>query len=109
MRLKRLYDAIEFGVADLDHPALKKKIVSLQAIRDQAKADGDHAQVLAESVGQRAITPAMVEKVARTARERPRIAVLFRNGGWGEIRTHGTLSRTAVFKTAALNRSATHP
>ena len=30
-------------------------------------------------------------------------------GGWGEIRTHGTLSRSAVFKTAALNRSATHP
>ena len=32
-----------------------------------------------------------------------------RGGGWGEIRTHGTLTRTAVFKTAALNRSATHP
>ena len=30
-------------------------------------------------------------------------------GGWGGIRTHGTLTRTAVFKTAALNRSATHP
>ncbi|HQU23243.1 MAG: hypothetical protein B7Z67_02060 [Acidiphilium sp. 21-60-14] len=85
MRLKRLYDAIEFGVADLDDPPLKK-IVSLQAIRDQAKADGDHAQVLAESVGQRAITPAMVEKVARTARESPRIAVVFRNGGWGVCR-----------------------
>jgi hypothetical protein len=31
------------------------------------------------------------------------------NGGWGGIRTHGTLARTAVFKTAAFNRSATHP
>jgi hypothetical protein len=30
-------------------------------------------------------------------------------GGWGGIRTHGTLARTAVFKTAAFNRSATHP
>jgi hypothetical protein len=30
-------------------------------------------------------------------------------GGWGGIRTHGTLARTAVFKTAALNHSATHP
>jgi hypothetical protein len=30
-------------------------------------------------------------------------------GGWGGIRTHGTLTRTAVFKTAAFNRSATHP
>ena len=31
------------------------------------------------------------------------------NGGWGGIRTHGTLSRTLVFKTSAFNRSATHP
>ena len=30
-------------------------------------------------------------------------------GGWGGIRTHGRLSPTAVFKTAALNHSATHP
>lgn len=30
-------------------------------------------------------------------------------GGEGGIRTHGTLSRTAVFKTAALNHSATSP
>ena len=32
-----------------------------------------------------------------------------RIGGWGEIRTHGMLSHSAVFKTAALNHSATHP
>ena len=31
------------------------------------------------------------------------------DGGWGGIRTHGGLSPTAVFKTAALNHSATHP
>lgn len=31
------------------------------------------------------------------------------DGGWGEIRTHGMLSHSAVFKTAALNHSATHP
>ena len=30
-------------------------------------------------------------------------------GGWGEIRTHGPLARTTVFKTVALDRSATHP
>ena len=30
-------------------------------------------------------------------------------GGGGGIRTHGTVSRTAVFKTAALNHSATPP
>ncbi len=31
------------------------------------------------------------------------------SGGWGGIRTHGALARTPVFKTGALNRSATHP
>ena len=33
---------------------------------------------------------------------------LFRSG-WGGIRTPGTVTRTAVFKTAALVHSATHP
>src|SRR3546814_12873033 len=30
-------------------------------------------------------------------------------GGWGGIRTHGEREPTAVFKTAALYYSATHP
>ena len=30
-------------------------------------------------------------------------------GGWGRIRTHGGLAATPVFKTGALNHSATHP
>lgn len=30
-------------------------------------------------------------------------------GGWGGIRTHGTVSRTPVFKTGSLNHSDTHP
>lgn len=31
------------------------------------------------------------------------------DGRWGGIRTHGTLSRTPVFKTGSLNHSDTHP
>ena len=31
------------------------------------------------------------------------------NGGRGEIRTHGGYEPTSVFKTGALNRSATLP
>ena len=34
---------------------------------------------------------------------------LFLNGGGGGIRTHGTLARTTVFKTAPINRSGTPP
>ena len=30
-------------------------------------------------------------------------------GGWGGIRTHGEREPTPVFKTGALNHSATHP
>src|SRR5271165_1821831 len=73
LRLKRLYDAIESGIADLGDPALKERVAGLTAIRDQAKADADRAEAMAESVGQRAITPVMVQKFAKTARERIRI------------------------------------
>ncbi|MEC5292811.1 MULTISPECIES: recombinase family protein [unclassified Aurantimonas] len=73
LRLKRLYDAIESGVADLDDPALKDRITGLKAIRDQARADADRAQALLESSGQKAITPQMVRKFAQTARERMRL------------------------------------
>jgi len=72
LRLKRLYDAIEAGVADLDDPALKVRIASLKAIRDQAQADAARAAMLEDS-GQRAITPQMVQRFAGTARKRIRI------------------------------------
>ncbi len=48
LRLKRLYDAIESGVADLTDPALKERIAGLKAIRDQARgrcrAGASHAR-----------------------------------------------------------------
>lgn len=51
LRLKRLYDAIEAGVADLDDPAVKDRIDGLKAIRDQAKADADRAQAMLQNSG----------------------------------------------------------
>ena len=73
LRLKRLYDAIEAGVADLDDPALKERVASLKAIRDQAQADADRAAAMLQSSAQQSITPQMVQRFARTARERIRI------------------------------------
>ena len=70
LRLKPLYDAIEAGIADLDDPALKERIASLKAIRGQAQAGAARAAATLESSGQQAITPQMVQKFARTARER---------------------------------------
>jgi Recombinase zinc beta ribbon domain len=37
-KLRRLYDAIENGVADLADPMLKDRVAELKAIRDQARA-----------------------------------------------------------------------
>ncbi len=73
LRLKRLYDAIEAGIAELDDPALKERVTSLKAIRDQAQIDAERATAMLESSGQQAVTPQMVQKFAGTARERIRI------------------------------------
>ncbi len=74
MRLKRLYDAIESGVADLDDPALKDRVARLKSVRDQAQAEAERAAAVLNSAGHQSITPAMVRKFAATARERIRIA-----------------------------------
>ncbi len=105
LRLKRLYDAIEAGIADLDDPALKDRIDGLKAIRDQAKADTDRAQTMLQNSGQKAVTPQMLRKFAATARERIRLE----GGGYrrdhlralaqrvevaeGEVRIMGSKSR----------------
>ncbi len=72
LRLKRLYEAIEAGVADLDDPALKERIAGLKVIRDQAMADAERAQALLDSPGHNAISPTMIHGFARRARERIR-------------------------------------
>jgi hypothetical protein len=61
------------AVADLDDPALKERVASLRAIRDQAQADAARATAMLETSGQQAIAPQMVQRFARTARERIRI------------------------------------
>jgi len=43
-RLKRLYDAIEAGAADLDDPALEERIAGLKLLRDRARADAGRTQ-----------------------------------------------------------------
>jgi site-specific DNA recombinase len=43
-KLKRLYDAIENGIADVSDPMLKERVTELRAIRDQALADAERAE-----------------------------------------------------------------
>jgi hypothetical protein len=73
LRLKRLYDAIETGVADLGDPGLKERITGLKAIRDQAQADIMRAQAMSDSATQQPITTTVLRKFAATARKRMRI------------------------------------
>lgn len=82
LRLKRLYEAIESGVADLNDPALKERVVALRALRDQAQADSERAQAMLESSGSMAVTPTVLRKFAATARRR------LRQEGGGYRRDH---------------------
>jgi len=43
-KLKRIYDAIENGVADLADPMLKDRVAELKSIPDQAHADAERAE-----------------------------------------------------------------
>jgi site-specific DNA recombinase len=56
-----------------EHAALYLRVSTARQVRDQAQADAERAAAMLESSAQQAITPAMVRKFARTARERIRI------------------------------------
>jgi site-specific DNA recombinase len=115
-RLKRLYDAIEAGVADLGDPALKDRIDGLKAIRDQAKVDAERAQAMLQHSGNQALSPQMLSRFARTARQRIRLE----GGGYrrdhlralaqrvevaeGEVRIMGSKSR--LLQTLVANGGA---
>lgn len=73
MRLQRLYDGVEAGVFDPREPALAERITGLRGIHDQAQADASRIEVMLQRSGDRAITPAMIRRFARAARERIRL------------------------------------
>ena len=73
LRLNRLYDAIEGGVANLADPELKTRMATLKATRDQARVDADRALALLQTISQKSITPEMLRNFAITARDRMRL------------------------------------
>jgi hypothetical protein len=75
-KLKRLYDAIENGIADLSDPQLKDRVAELKATRDQARLDAERAEDAIDRAGP-TITPTL-RTFARTARKRMRTE----NGGY---------------------------
>ena len=70
-KLKRLYDAIENGIADVSDPMLKERVTELNAIRDQARADAERAAGALERLGP-GITPQALKTFATQARRRMR-------------------------------------
>jgi hypothetical protein len=49
--VKRLYHAIENGIADVSDPMLKERVTELRAIRDQARADAERAEGALDRLG----------------------------------------------------------
>ncbi len=70
-RLKRLYDAIESGVADIEDESLKERIAELRALKSQAQVDAERATIALDAVGVE-ITPAKLRTFADAARQRLR-------------------------------------
>ena len=70
-KLKRLYDAIENGIADVSDPMLKERVTELKAIRDQARADAERAEGALDRLGP-SITPQALKTFASQARRRMR-------------------------------------
>ena len=68
-KLKRLYEAIENGVADLADPMLKDRVAELTAIRDQSRLDADRAAEAVQNAGP-TLTPQALTAFARAARKR---------------------------------------
>ncbi len=59
------------GRADLDDPAITERLDGINAARDQAKVDDDHAQALLRGSGRQIITPEVLKSFAQFPRRYP--------------------------------------
>lgn len=90
-KLKRLYDAIENGIADLSDPMLKDRIGELKATRDQARLDAERAEDAIDRAGP-SITAQALKTFARKARKRMRTE----NGGYRRDHLRALAQRVEV-------------
>jgi len=70
-KLKRLYDAIENGIADVSDLMLKERVTELKAIRDQARSDAERAEGALDRA-RPSVTPQALKTFASQARRRMR-------------------------------------
>ena len=71
-KLKRLYDAIENGIADVSDPMLRERVTELKAVRDQARADAERASGALDRLGP-SVTPQALKTFPSQARRRMRM------------------------------------
>ena len=90
-KLRRLYDAIENGIADLSDPQLKDRVTELKATRDQARLDAERAEDAIDRAGP-TIMPQTLRTFARTARKRMRTD----NGGYRRDHLRALAQRVEV-------------
>ncbi|WP_334387774.1 recombinase family protein [Bradyrhizobium sp. AZCC 2262] len=90
-KLRRLYDAIENGIADLSDPQLKDRVTELKATRDQARLDAERAEDAIDRAGP-TMTPQTLRTFARTARKRMRTD----NGGYRRDHLRALAQRVEV-------------
>ncbi len=70
-KLKRLYEAVEDGLASTDDQDLKDRMRELAIIRDDARADADRAEAAIEKLGPM-LTPEILSRFAEATKERLR-------------------------------------
>ena len=90
-KLTRLYEAIESGLADLDDPNLKGRIVELKRMRDAARADADRAESRTNDKGKR-LTPELLSLFGIEARKKIRA----RGGGFRRSHIPALVQRIEV-------------
>src|SRR5215472_7068196 len=90
-KLKRLYDAIENGIADVSDQMLKERVTELKVIRDQARADAERAEGALDRLGP-SITPQALKTFARQARKGLRTE----GGGYRRDRLRALAQRVEV-------------
>jgi site-specific DNA recombinase len=101
-KLKRLYDAIENGIADLSDPMLKDRIGELKATRDQARLDAERAE---EAINRAGPSIQALKTFARTARKRMRTE----NGGYPPPRSGRSPRGLARLLRRCESRHDRHP
>src|SRR5690625_765495 len=79
-------------IADLDDPALTERIVGLKVIRDQSRVDADRALAMLDSPGHSAISPEMIRRFSKVARDRIRN----REGGYRRDHLRALAQRVEV-------------